>query len=99
VTDLATPGCIVGDILEVVVNGTSSGLPSTNVDAAQYDVVDPNGDRMWVNGDKNVPADAEQTQQVQWTITWTAPATVNLPAVSGTLAGPIGCGAASAPTT
>ena len=99
VTDLATPGCIVGDILEVVVNGTSSGLPSTNVDAAQYDVVDPNGDRMWVNGDKNVPADAVQTQQVQWTITWTAPATVNLPAVSGTLAGPIGCGAASAPTT
>ncbi|WP_104177457.1 Ig-like domain-containing protein [Cryobacterium sp. Y50] len=99
VTDLATPGCIMGDILEVVVNGTSDGLPSANVTAAQYDVANPNGGRMWVNGDKNVPGDAKQTQKVQWTINWTAPATVNLPTVSGTLAGPIGCSAASAPTT
>jgi hypothetical protein len=99
VTTLTTQGCVVSSTIAVAVTATDSGLAKGAVDAAQYDVPGENNTRVWVNGDENVPANAQQTQQIMWTITWTAPGTKDLPSVSGTLAGPMNCVAANAPTT
>ena len=99
VTALTNTGCVIGGTLKVAVDATSVGLAEGTVTSAQYDVSDGNGGRTWASRDgAAVPADATQTRNVNWTIAWTAAATKNLPAVSGTLAGPFGCSAASAPT-
>ncbi|WP_105035308.1 Ig-like domain-containing protein [Cryobacterium aureum] len=100
VTALTNTGCVIGGTLKVAVDATAVGLAEGTVTSAQYDVSDGNGSRTWASRDgAAVPADATETRNVNWTITWTAPETKNLPSVSGTLAGPMNCVAAPAPTT
>ncbi|TFD18719.1 Ig-like domain-containing protein [Cryobacterium sp. TMS1-13-1] len=84
VNGLDNSGCVIGGTLSVAVDATDSGLAEGVVTAAQYDVINPNGGRMWVGGDQNVPLDAAQTRNVNWTLSWTAPETSGLENVSGT---------------
>ena len=84
VNGLDNSGCVIGGTLAVAVDATSTGLAEAVVTAAQYDVINPNGGRMWVDGDENVPLDAARTRNVNWTLSWTAPETSGLEIVSGT---------------
>ncbi|TFC31801.1 hypothetical protein E3O25_00225 [Cryobacterium sp. TMT1-3] len=84
VASLTTAQCVIGSTLEVAVDATSTGLATAVVTRAEYDVPNPNGGRMWAYRDgANVPGDAAQTRNVNWTITWTAPQTQGLATVSG----------------
>jgi hypothetical protein len=85
VNNLTTAGCRVDGTLQVAVNATSAGLPEVIVSGAEFDLPGPNDTRTWeYRGGAIVPADADQTRNVQWTITWAAPQTSGLETVSGT---------------
>ncbi|MDJ0337797.1 Ig-like domain-containing protein [Cryobacterium sp. PH31-O1] len=84
VTGLNNTGCVIGGTLEVAVDATSSGLAKAVVTRAEYDVPNSINERTWAYRDgANVPGNATQTRNVNWTISWTAPQTQGLATVSG----------------
>ena len=97
---LTPVGCDVGKTLAVAVDATSAGLPEAVVTGAEYDLPDSNSGRIWsYQSGATVPADAQQTRNVSWTISWNAPETRGLPTVSGTTqTAAVDCSAAIAST-
>ena len=85
VSGLTTDGCQISDTLEVALEATSVGLAKVVVTGAEYDVPNGFGGRRWAyHAGPIVPADATQTRNVSWTISWTAAETSGLSTVSGT---------------
>lgn len=95
VNGLSNAGCVRNETIAVAADATAAGMATVRLDGAEYDVPGSNG-RQWlyIGGDR-VPDDANQTRNVIWSITWTAPQTAGLDAVSGTTqTTAVGCTAA-----